>query len=128
MRGTIEMRSQVGLGTTVTVQCTLPLAQSLTESPVSPFAPDLHSWKKPIKPKDEVKILIAEDNVLNQQIAVRSLKKMGFQCVAVGNGSEALKAVTSTDYDLVLMDCQMVYLIILHSILTRFIIVGKKHG
>jgi hypothetical protein len=108
MRGTIEMRSIVGYGTTVTVMCTLPLAQSFVESPISPFDSDVYSWKSSTKAKDEVKILIAEDNALNQQIAVRSLKKMGFQCTAVSNGSEALEAVTSTQYEIVLMDCQMV--------------------
>lgn len=53
------------------------------------------------------KILVAEDNAINQEIAVKMLEQLGFQVDAVSNGAEAVAAVTERDYDAILMDCQM---------------------
>ena len=53
------------------------------------------------------RVLIAEDNVINQKIALRYLEKMGLRADAVANGLETLDALRSIPYDLVLMDCQM---------------------
>ena len=52
-------------------------------------------------------ILLAEDNITNQQVAVGILKKMGLRADAVANGAEAVKVLETIPYDLVLMDVQM---------------------
>ncbi len=52
-------------------------------------------------------ILLAEDNITNQQVALGILKKFGLRADAAANGLEALKALENIPYDLVLMDVQM---------------------
>ncbi len=53
------------------------------------------------------KILIVEDNPINQKVAIGILRKAGFLCQVVNNGQEAVEAYCSSQFDLVLMDCQM---------------------
>jgi len=59
------------------------------------------------RPRKDIWILVAEDNLINQQIALKTLKKMGFSCHAADNGIECLKELSNKMYDLILMDCQM---------------------
>ncbi len=54
-----------------------------------------------------LRILIAEDNIVNQKLAQRVLQKLGYQSEIVANGQEAVQAVTRNVYDVVLMDVQM---------------------
>jgi PAS domain S-box-containing protein len=57
--------------------------------------------------KDEYQILLAEDNIVNQKVAVGILKKMGLKTRVVENGAEAVKALEQHDFKLILMDVQM---------------------
>ena len=59
------------------------------------------------KPIEGLRILIAEDNAINQKVAIRILKKLGYDADIAGNGVEAVQAVELIQYDLVFMDMQM---------------------
>jgi PAS domain S-box-containing protein len=57
--------------------------------------------------KARLRILLVEDNEVNQTVALMMLKKLGYGADVAPNGSEALKAIEKSSYDVVLMDCQM---------------------
>jgi len=54
-----------------------------------------------------VRVLVAEDNVVNQKVAVRMLERVGLRPDVAGNGREAVEMCAMLPYDLIFMDCQM---------------------
>jgi two-component system, sensor histidine kinase and response regulator len=84
------------------LRCLVSLTKPLPQEVAEPSTPDLC-----IPEGKRWRILVAEDNLVNQKLVKRILEKMGCYVDAVANGKEAVQAVDSAPYDLVLMDVQM---------------------
>jgi PAS domain S-box-containing protein len=100
MDGQLRMESELGRGTCFRIFVTLRAAAGLA------------SLQRPagerIQPaKRRLRILLAEDNAVNQKVAIRLLEKMGHKVEVAADGERAVAAVRLDIYDLVLMDCQM---------------------
>ena len=65
------------------------------------------SAAEPRMPGSSLTVLVVEDNPVNQKVAVRMLEASGHRPAVSGNGIEALAAMDESDFDVVLMDCQM---------------------
>nr|WP_292752820.1 ATP-binding protein [Nostoc sp. NMS4] len=63
----------------------------------APASPDFH----------KLRILVTEDNLVNQKIALKQLQSLGYSADIAANGKEALQLLEKIPYDLILMDCQM---------------------
>jgi PAS domain S-box-containing protein len=92
----------------------ISLAQAVAEgnrqqATDSPFPTDNPSVKSVTKSAaNQLKILLVEDTPINQKVALSLLKVAGYpDCDCAANGREALDRLAQTDYDIVLMDCQM---------------------
>ncbi|MDX2034214.1 MAG: response regulator [Blastocatellia bacterium] len=84
------------------------LARIFTQRSSSSPAPlQLHRASVHLAETLPLQILVAEDNVVNQKVALLMLRKLGYRADAVGNGLEAIDALRRRNYDVVLMDLQM---------------------
>jgi len=108
---TLSLTKPLKLGTLSMVLRGLALFQN----PEPPASPQLSAMKeKAAVPKtpasttsNKARILLVEDNEVNQTVAFARLEKFGFKPDLARNGLEALAAVEHSTYDLILMDCQM---------------------
>jgi two-component system sensor histidine kinase/response regulator len=84
------------------------IVRSVTRRPVLRLAPiPARDAGVPLPAGEKMHILLAEDSIVNQRVALRILEKAGHRVTVAPNGAEALKALEQHDFDLVLMDVQM---------------------
>jgi CheY-like chemotaxis protein len=99
---------EVGLRRTpfsqVLVWCRIPVRLPVSETPL--LGRLARSWNA-LSQGGEVRILMAEDNLINQRVGKLILQRAGYQIDLVADGSEAVEAHRSQPYQLILMDCQM---------------------
>jgi signal transduction histidine kinase/FixJ family two-component response regulator len=101
MGGRIGVDSAAGVGSTFHFTARFGLAP---EAPARPAAAPEAAPRAGVRP---LRVLLAEDNVINQRLAVRLLEKLGHTAVVATTGREALEALREQAFDLVLMDVQM---------------------
>ncbi len=103
MGGEISLESEPGRGSRFDFTIPMRVCPAGPESTTLPRFTPAPSPQLPGKGR----ILLAEDNPVNQTLAVRLLEKQGYSVQVAGNGCEALRAFESEPFDLILMDVQM---------------------
>jgi signal transduction histidine kinase/ActR/RegA family two-component response regulator len=104
LKGKVYLKSELGKGTTFFFEIPLEYTEDIEEPKK---AEPKHINKMEDLDLSDIKILIVEDNKINQMITKKILNKMGLFCDVVDNGEEAVEQVKNEDYNVVLMDIHM---------------------
>ena len=102
LKGKIYLKSELGQGTTFFVEIPLEETEEKANNKKKEFATDINNLDL-----TNVRILVVEDNKINQMITKKILNKMNLICDLVDNGEDAVEKVKEVQYDVVLMDIHM---------------------
>ncbi len=97
MGGSVGVTSQVGVGSTFWFQIPYRPSTVAARSVI----------QRSIAPNRRLRVLVAEDNLINQKVTSRLLLGLGHECVVVDDGRKAIAEHMAGDFDLILMDCHM---------------------
>ena len=100
MGGDVSLTSDLGKGTTILFKVTSQFAKQDKSKEVKTSKKGLENFK-------DVRVLVAEDNIINQRIITKFLKRFNNIPVVVENGKLAVDAATKEDFDVIFMDYQM---------------------
>lgn len=97
--GEIHIENSDNTGTTLVFYIQVKLGQTIKSPPTQ------CTYSR--KSAQDTKLLLAEDNLVNQQVAHALLRRLGYTTKIVSNGKEAIEEALTSDYDIILMDCHM---------------------
>ena len=106
MGSTLHVKSQPGEGSGFWVDLELPIAATPAE-PLHPISLPPNVVDESFSGKLPLRILLVEDTRINQKVALRMLKRLGYEADLANNGLEALEVLRRQSYDIVFMDVQM---------------------
>ena len=102
--GDLQVRSELGKGSTFYFSLSMPYAQSTDQKEIIEA---IKQEGPKHQSKSEYKILVVEDNLINQKYLLRLLDKWSYKYDVANNGLESLNHCKKTEYDIILMDIQM---------------------
>lgn len=102
LKGKVYLKSELGQGTTFMVDLPLKESKEIIKTDKVDYFKDVNELDLA-----KVKILVVEDNKINQMITKKILNKMNLHCEVVDNGEDAVERIKENTYDIVLMDIHM---------------------